>query len=128
MPPAKRQKAKPDPNASTDYDGWPDSCMGRAVLRSFTAAKTNAKHLVFGPTNACVFATRGDYQVVVKKRREGRSGATGTTDAYVYISGRTKRQAGVSQLRSVPEIVRHFNQHPDLNPLSFRSEACNEFQ
>lgn len=121
-PPPKRQKTAakkrcPDPNASTDTEHWPVGCMGRLVMRDFVSGKNNAKDIVFGPTNAYVLNVRGDYQIVVKRRREGRSGASGATDAYVYLSGDTKRASGVSQLRSVPEIARHFNQHTQFNAI-----------
>lgn len=109
------KKRTPDPNASTTTDDWPPSCLGRFILRDFISGKNNAKDIVFGPTNAYVLNVRGDYQIVIKRRREGRSGANGATDAYVYIGGATKRAVGVSQLRSVLEIARHFNQHPQLN-------------
>lgn len=123
FPPSKRAKtgAKtggkrvPDVHASTFTTEWAQNSLGKLVLRDFNASKANAKSISFGPTSAYTFNERGDYKIVLKKRREGRSGASGATDAYVYLSGESKRIAGISQLRSVPEVTRHFNQHPALN-------------
>jgi hypothetical protein len=114
-------KRKPDPTISTSNDGWPANCLAKLVLRDFVAAKANAKDIVFGPTASHVFNVRGDYRVVVKKRQDGRS--VGSTDAYVYLEGHSKRVGGVSQLRSVPEIVRHFNGYPELNKSMFRAHG-----
>ena len=121
FPPSKRAKTTtkrvPDPNASISTASWPINSIGKLVLRDFNAGKANAKSITFGPTSAYTFNVRGDYKIVLKKRREGRTGASGTTDAYVYLDGESKRIAGISQLRSVPEITRHFNEHPNLNKI-----------
>ena len=105
----------------TSTDDWPHNCLGRLVLRDFHSAKANAEYTIFGPTGSYTFADRGDYKIVVKKRREGRT--CGKTDGYVYLSGNSKRVAGMSQLRSDVEIRRHFNAHPELNVIMFRAHT-----
>jgi len=125
-PPAAKQakptpkptpKRVPDPTASVSTTAWEADSLGKRVIRAFNSAKANAKAINFGPNSAHEFTVCGDYRIVVKKRREGKSGASGATDAYVFLNGHSRQVARISQLRSIPEITRHFNQHPSLNTI-----------
>tara|TARA_B110000902_G_scaffold228710_1_gene268991 strand:+ start:225 stop:515 length:291 start_codon:yes stop_codon:yes gene_type:complete len=89
--------------------------MAFLVLRLFERSKSVSRNVVFGPSSSHTFEKLGDFQVVVKRRREGKSGASGQTDSYVYLSGPTRRETGVTQLRSVPDIARFFNHFTHLN-------------
>ena len=113
----KRTKStgKPTSATSTSIADWDRAAMGFLVYSAFERSKNNARNIVFGPSSSHTFQTLGDYQIVVKRRRDGKSGASGQTDSYVYLSGQTRRDTGMTQLRSVPDIARFFNHFTHLN-------------
>ena len=60
----------------------------------------------------------GGYTLLVTERQLGKTAKL--TDGYVILSGKAAEMARVvtrskPKLRSVPDIVRHFNTNPDLN-------------
>jgi outer membrane biosynthesis protein TonB len=116
-PPVKRTRSlgKPTSATSTSIKDWDRAAMGFLVFTLFESSKSNARNIVFGPSSSHTFQQLGDYQIVVKQRRDGKSGASGQTDSYVYLSGQTRRETRMTQLRSVPDISRFFNHFSHLN-------------
>jgi hypothetical protein len=63
----------------------------------------------------------GMYTLLVTQRQLGKS--ANLTDGYVVLNGEAADRAHIvtrskPKLRSVPDIVRHFNANPDLNVVS----------
>lgn len=91
------------------------------VLSTFETRRSNP-FVVFNDKFMAECETFGDYQIVLKKRKGGRS--EGHIDGYVYLSGIAKKrhastvkkgQSNTATLRSAKEIRAHFATHPDLN-------------
>ena len=73
----------------------------------------SSDNLDFDASSCALYADRGDYRVIVKKRKRGNS--SGHTDAYVVLSGAARRISTKYQLRSKVEIAKHFNAFPELS-------------
>lgn len=111
-PAPKKRKRDPTADASTEVK---DGTLCRKLIDVFTEGKRCAKNdlLVFDSTSSCVIASYSDYRVVVKKRTMGKSALK--CDAYVFVTGESRRISGQWQLRSIPEMARHFNFFSALN-------------
>ena len=91
------------------------------IVKSFEETKLRARSNTFvfnsktskNAYDGDVFS--GGYAVLIKKRIQGKSGARAQIDGYVILSGMAKERHGWHQLRSLPDIARHFNANPDLN-------------
>ena len=86
-------------------------------------ARAARRELVFDDKHeyrGCVYT--GGYTILITQRQMGRSALK--TDGYVLLDGEAASRVAHAtrsqpRLRSVPDIVRHFNANPDLNVASF---------
>tara|TARA_B100001173_G_scaffold307754_1_gene316847 strand:- start:607 stop:1716 length:1110 start_codon:yes stop_codon:yes gene_type:complete len=111
-PAPKKRKRDPTADASTEVK---DGTLCRKLIDVFSEGKRCAKNdlLVFDSTSSCVIGSYSDYRVVVKQRTMGKSALK--CDAYVFVTGESRRISGQWQLRSIPEMARHFNFFSALN-------------
>ena len=105
--------------AGTEH--WDKDCLGYRIIKEYNSCKAHAARgeLVFDDKHeyrGCVYT--GGYAILITQRQMGRSALK--TDGYVLLDGEaasrvTHATRSQPRLRSVPDIVRHFNANPDLN-------------
>jgi len=125
--PKKKRNRDEDQEASTAVgtEHWDFRCLGFVIIRDYNSYKACAARgeLVFDDKHeyrGCVHT--GGYTILITQRQMGRSAFK--TDGYVLLDGEAASRVSHAtrsqpRLRSVPDIVRHFNANPDLNVASF---------
>ena len=127
LAPKKKRKRDEDQGASpiVGTEHWDKDCLGFRIIEDYNAYKAcaargglffNGKHEYRG----CAYT--GGYAILLTQRQMGRSALK--TDGYVLLDGEAASRVAHAtrsqpRLRSVPDIVRHFNANPDLNVASF---------
>ena len=121
-PAPKKRKRDDDQDAPiVGTEHWDKDCLGFRIIKAYIAYKARAARgdLVFDDQHeyhGCAY--QGGYKIMITQRQMGRSALK--TDGYVLLGGEAAnrvRHATRSQprLRSVPDVVRHFNSNIDLN-------------
>ena len=122
--PKKKTKRKRDDNqdaptiAGTEH--WTTNALGFLLIQNYNEYKARAARgdLTFDHNHEYRTEFWGDYTFLLTQRQMGRSALK--TDGYVLLNGEAARRVAHAtrsqpRLRSVPDIVRHFNANPDLN-------------
>ena len=119
----KRDEDQDAPIAGTEH--WDKDCLGFRIIRAYNAFKARAARgdLVFDDKHeyrGCTY--KGGYTILITQGQLGKSARK--TDGYVLLDGEAADRARIvtrskPKLRSVPDIIRHFNSNIDLNVASF---------
>lgn len=121
-PAAKKRKRGSNPNETSGTDLWHIGCLGFELIRAYDELKSRGARgeLAFDANHEHRGASyEGMYTILVTQRQVGKSARL--TDGYVILSGVAADRARIvvtrskPKLRSVPDIVRHFNINTDLN-------------
>jgi len=120
-PAAAPKKRKRDTGPMSGTESWPEDCLGFVVIREYETLKSRGARgeLTFDANHEHRGASyQGGYTLLVTERQLGKTAKL--TDGYVILSGKAVEMSRVvtrskPKLRSVPDIVRHFNTNPDLN-------------
>ena len=115
------KKRKRDTGPTSGTESWPEDCLGRVLIRDYDALKARGARgeLAFDSSHEHRGASyAGGYTLLVTQRQLGKTAKL--TDGYVILNGKAAEMArsvtrSKPKLRSVPDIVRHFNTNPDLN-------------
>ena len=121
-PAAKKRRRGSNPNDTSGTESWPADCLGFALIRAYDELKSRGARgeLAFDANHEHRGASYGGmYTLLVTQRQLGKSARL--TDGYILLSGVAADRAKIvitrskPKLRSVPDIVRHFNINTDLN-------------
>ena len=118
----KKRKRDDDQDTPTiaGTEHWTTNALGFLLIQKYNAHKVRAARgdLAFDDKHECRAEVWGDYTFLLTQRQMGRSALK--TDGYVLLDGEAASRVSHAtrsqpRLRSVPDIVRHFNANPDLN-------------
>ena len=117
----KRDNDEQDGPTIADTEHWDKDCLGYRIIEDYNSCKAHAARggFVFDDKHeyrGCMYT--GGYTILITQRQMGRSALK--TDGYILLDGEAANRVSHAtrsqpRLRSVPDIVRHFNANPDLN-------------
>ena len=124
-PASKKRRRGSNPITTNGTESWSAGCLGFVLIRDYDALKARGTRgeLTFDSNHEHRGASyAGGHTLLITQRQLGKSAKL--TDGYVLLDDEAAsrvRHATRSKpkLRSVPDIVKHFNSNPDLNVASF---------